>query len=132
MSTIVTFTILAGAFDGALELEGEGEEVTELDLEGEGEEVTDDVGEGEEVTDDVMEEVAVADFVGGGLGSERTGLGPHSYIPGGQVYISEPLTSIISMHTSLFSSGCWQGPEVKWWHIAVQPIFIGFSTSSED
>lgn len=86
--------------------------------------------EGEEVTDDVMEEVAVADFDGGGLGSERTGLGPHSYVFGGQV--SVPLTSIISMHTSLFSSGCWQGPEVKWWHIAVQPIWMGFSTSSED
>jgi len=64
---------------------------------------------GEEVAD--SEGVSVADLLGGGLGPERTGLGPQSYIPEGQITV--PFTLFFSMHTSLFSSGCWQGPEVK-------------------
>jgi len=124
--------------DDVIEIVGDlvGEEVVEIVGELVGEEVVDDVIEivgdlvGEVVVDDVMELVAVADLLGAGLGSERTGLGPHSYIPGGQ--ISVPLTWIISMHTSLFLPGCWQGPEVFQWHIALQPTRMGSSISSRN
>jgi len=69
--------------------------------------VVDTVLEAEEDTDDD----ALPVLLGAGLGSGRVGLDPHSYVPTGQTEV--PFLTMYSVHTSLFSSGCWQGPEVK-------------------
>jgi len=70
------------------------------------------------------------DLVGAGLGSVRVGLDPQLYVDGGQTKVTLSFARMNGKHTSLFKSGCWQGPVVKWWHIELQPVLRGKSFAS--